>query len=85
MTLMNVDNYGKYWSVTGSSTGTSRKAVSFSNKSEALLTDPRCKWFIGGTLSITVGDNVDIITFGSTCGSVTVKHNNLPAIPFTLI
>ena len=84
MTLMSTDNYGKYWSITGTSTGVSRKNINFSNASTALLTDPRCKWFIGGTLSLTAADNTDLITFSSTCGSVTIKHNSLPAIPFTL-
>jgi len=83
MTFIKSDQNGSYWSITGTSNGISRKGVNFSNSSNNLLTDPTCKWFVGGKLTITQGDIVDVLTFG-TCGNVSIKHNNLPAIEVNL-
>jgi hypothetical protein len=83
LTLENVDANGKYWKINGDADGVSRKGVNFSRTSVDLLTDPTCKWFVGGTLTFNSENVVDLLTF-STCGNVSIKHNNLPAIQINL-
>ncbi len=72
-----------YWSITGFSNGMSRKNIEFTSSSTNLLTDPTCKWFVGGTLTITVDVNKDELTFGE-CGIVEIKRNDFPKITVNL-
>ncbi|MFN8257925.1 MAG: hypothetical protein U0W24_19670, partial [Bacteroidales bacterium] len=83
MTLVKVEETGKFWKINGEAQGISRKGINFTRTAVDLLTDPTCKWFVGGTLTFTSENSTDVITFGE-CGSVTLKHNNFPAIPFDL-
>ncbi len=83
MSLVKTVGIDKYWSISGTSDGISRKELNFSSTATNLLTDPACKWFVGGTLTITQGSVVDALTF-SDCGNVSIKHNNLPAIQVNL-
>jgi len=84
MTLLSKISANKYWSISGTSEGTSRKGVSFTNISDQLETQPDCNWFVDGTLTITAANNVDVLTFSEDCGTVTIKHNKLPAITVNL-
>ncbi len=74
---------GNYWRINGEANGVSRKGINFSRTSEDLLTDPTCKWFVGGTLTLTTENVTDVLTF-TECEKVSIKHNNLPAIVVTL-
>jgi hypothetical protein len=74
---------GNYWKINGEANGVSRKGINFSRTSENLLTDPTCKWFVGGTLTLTTENVTDVLTF-TECEKVSIKHNNLPAIVVTL-
>ncbi|NJO92308.1 MAG: hypothetical protein HC831_27560 [Chloroflexia bacterium] len=75
-----------YWRYNGGTTGTCtlRNGETFSRTSTNLLSSPACKWFIDGSFSMTIGDNVTVLTFSETCGTVKIKRNNLPEFEVTL-
>jgi len=66
------------WKISGSSEGTARSGKTFSRTETNLLTSPDCKWFVGGTIELTIsGDDTYTMTFGETCGSVTFEYKGI--------
>lgn len=74
------------WRFNGGTTGTctSRNGKTFSRTDNNLLSIPTCRWFIDGVLTMTIGDDVTIITFLETCGKIKVKHNDYPEFEISL-
>ncbi len=74
------------WILNGETTGTctARNGDVFSRASKDLISSAACKWFIGGSLTLTVGDNVTVVTFLDVCGKIKIKRNDLPEFEITL-
>jgi len=66
------------WELSGTTTGTARNGKEFSREATDLLTSPTCKWFVGGTLELTIGTtDTYLLTFSETCGEVEIKYNGI--------
>ena len=86
ITLDKTDATGEYWRSNGQTTGTctTRAGESFSRITANLLSSPACKWFVDGSITITIGDNITTVTFLEACGKIKVKRNQLPEFEITL-
>ena len=67
--------------INGTTTGTLRNGKAFTRVATDLTTSPSCKWFVEGTLALTIGSGDDAetysITYSSDCGKVSINYNGI--------
>jgi hypothetical protein len=71
------DKSDDQWEIDGTASGVTRGEENFTRVETDLLTSPTCKWFVDGTIDLTVGDNTYNMAFGPSCGAVTFTYKGI--------
>ncbi|MBN1251553.1 MAG: hypothetical protein JXR51_07515 [Bacteroidales bacterium] len=71
------DRSDDVWIISGTSSGTARNGKSFTRTASGLTTSTDCKWFVAGTTSLTIGEDVYEMTYSEPCGTVEIIFNGI--------